>query len=194
MPQICVNAIERGALLPGAAFAHRLSGESMRTILSSAVVAAGLLFSFNSFAAAPADAPTGSTGLCKDGTYYSGKEKKGACSGHNGVKTWWGDSSAANTATKTDAKAATPAAPAAQATAAPATTAAAPAKTEAPKPAATPAPGGGPGKVWANDSTKVYHCPADKYYGKTKKGEYMSEADAKSKGFKPDHGKACSTS
>jgi hypothetical protein len=54
-----------------------------------------------------------------------------------------------------------------------------------------PAPGGGPGKVWVNMESKVYHCPSDKWYGKTKKGEYLSEADAKAQGFKPDHGKAC---
>jgi hypothetical protein len=143
-----------------------------------------------------AQAPAGSTGECKDGTYSSADSKRGACSGHGGVKTWYADQKAAAPAAKAPA-AATPAA-AAPAPAAK-STAAAPAAAPAAKPAAKPtempttaAAGGGAGKVWVNTSSKVYHCQGDKWYGKTKQGEYMTEAAAKAAGNHADHGKACS--
>lgn len=55
-----------------------------------------------------------------------------------------------------------------------------------------PAAGGGDGKVWVNSASKTYHCPGTKYYGKTKAGEYMTEAEAKAKGNHANHKKACS--
>ncbi|WP_175776012.1 hypothetical protein [Burkholderia anthina] len=151
----------------------------MKKTMLIAVLAAGMGLSLGAFAQVPASAPAGTTGLCKDGSFYSGASKKGACAGHKGVKTWYGASAAAA------ASAPAAAAPAMAAS----TSAAAPAKAA---PATTAAAGGGAGKVWVNDSTKVYHCSTDKYYGKTKHGSYMSEADAKAKGFHPSHGKACS--
>jgi hypothetical protein len=45
------------------------------------------------------------------------------------------------------------------------------------------APGGGGGKVWVNTNTKVFHKEGDPWYGKTKHGSYMTEADAVKAGF-----------
>jgi hypothetical protein len=121
-------------------------------------------------AQAPAGAPAGTSGLCNDGTYSSSAHKQGACRGHQGVKQWYAtDSSGAA------APAAAPKASSSEGT-----------------PTATVAPGGGPGLVWLNTSSNVYHCSGDRWYGKTKAGQYLSEAAAKAKGAHPDHGKACS--
>src|SRR5262249_59605603 len=43
---------------------------------------------------------------------------------------------------------------------------------------AAPAAGGGPGLVWVNTATHVYHKEGSRFYGTTKKGKYVSEADA----------------
>ena len=130
-----------------------------------------LLAASAALAQAPAAPPAGSTGLCKDGSYTSNETKKGACAGHKGVKDWF-DVAAASAGAMKPASAAT--------------------KTGATTPATAAAAGGGPGQVWVNTSSKVYHCSGTKYYGKTKKGEYMTEAAAKSAGAHADHGKACS--
>jgi len=133
----------------------------MKVLVLLITCVTSLLVAVASEAQAPATAPEGTTALCNDGTYYAGAAKKGACRGHQGVKDWYGAAAAT-----------TPAAP-------------------APQTKTAPAAGGGPGQVWVNTSSKVYHCPTDKWYGKTKQGKYMTEAEAQAQGFHADHGKAC---
>ena len=43
-----------------------------------------------------------------------------------------------------------------------------------------------------NTKSKVYHCPGDANYGKTKADAYMTEAAAKADGDRPSAGKVCS--
>ena len=133
-------------------------------LVAMSTLLAGAAFAQKAPAPAVPDAAATVKAVCKDGTPFEGTTLRGACRGHGGV-----DKAAS---AGTPAAAATPAKPAA-----PATTA--------------PAPGGGAGQVWANEATKVYHCQGDRYSGKTKKGGYMSESDAKAKGFHAARGKAC---
>lgn len=161
----------------------------MKTKSYRIVLAIGLLSLGSAFAQAPAAAPAGSTGLCKDGSYTTHATKAGACSGHQGVKDWFVAAAAGAAATT-----AAPAVPAAAAAPKAMPMSPAPKVTKMASPAAAPvaqAPGGGAGQVWVNGASKVYHCAGTKYYGKTKQGEYMTEAAAKAAGNHADHGKAC---
>ena len=49
---------------------------------------------------------------------------------------------------------------------------------------ATAAPPSGSGMVWVNLDSGVYHREGDRWYGKTKRGKYMSEADAQKAGYR----------
>ncbi len=63
----------------------------------------------------------------------------------------------------------------------------APARAGSAKAAATPAPGGGHGLVWVNTESHVYHKEGSRFYGTTRKGKYVSEADAIKEGDKAAH-------
>lgn len=160
----------------------------MKSHLYVAALLLGILLSPNGRAQAPAGTPAGSTGQCNDGTYTNAPAKKGACRGHQGVKTWFAVGSTGS-APATPAAAPTSSAAPAQAPAPAAPSAAPAAKTKTASSA--PAAGGGPGLVWLNTSSNVYHCYGTKYYGTTKAGKYVTEAQAKAAGAHPDHGKPC---
>jgi hypothetical protein len=168
-----------------------------------AVLALGIGMCMSAIAQAPAGAPAGSTGQCNDGSYTNAATKAGACRGHKGVKTWFAASAPGSkpsakpsTASKTPAaSSAAPPAPAAANAPVAAGTASSSAPSSAPKSSSpsntSQAPGGGPGMVWVNTASNVYHCGGTRYYGKTKAGKYMTEAEAKAAGARPDHGKGC---
>jgi hypothetical protein len=109
------------------------------------------------------------TAICKDGTSFTGTKRYGACRGHGGVQSW-GEAPAAISPANL---------PAVQ-----------PAPTASRRTAPAPA---GPGQVWVNTASKVYHCPGTRWYGKTQQGSFMSEAQAQAAGARQDHGKACTS-
>jgi endonuclease G len=48
---------------------------------------------------------------------------------------------------------------------------------------------GGDGKVWVNTKSGAYWQPGTRYYGKTKEGKYMTEAEARKAGYHPAGGR-----
>jgi hypothetical protein len=46
-------------------------------------------------------------------------------------------------------------------------------------------------KVWVDTAYSFYHCPATKWYGKTKQGVYMTQKQARDRGYRPVYGVAC---
>jgi hypothetical protein len=220
-----------------------MTGHSMKFLLAALLSA-----SVACMAQAPASAPDGATGQCKDGTYTTSAKKSGACRGHKGVKTWFAtvggstdpdikgarpsQSTSAKQAAKSDetvnphdnsnvssaradainkksgnAAVATPndsgktlPGPAANGSTAANSSAngsssrnSAKGSSSASVAGRTAAPGGGPGLVWLNNKSNVYHCYGSEWYGKTKNGKYVSEKDAMNAGAKPEHGKSCAT-
>jgi hypothetical protein len=45
--------------------------------------------------------------------------------------------------------------------------------------------------VWVNTRSGVYHCPGSHSYGTSKRGQYLPEATAVGRGFKPAKGRSC---
>ena len=176
------------------------SGKSTSTKSSTASSSKADTSSSTKSTAAASDSGGTPIAKCKDGTTFNGTSHRGACKGHKGVDTWLDEPAAGGAAaspktptSSTSAKAPPPAAPASAPSMAPSSTPSA-AKTASPP---TPSseikaqPGGGPGKVWVNSSSKVYHCQNDQWYGKTKEGSYMTEAQAKAAGNRSAGGTEC---
>jgi len=80
--------------------------------------------------------------------------------------------------------AAAPAAKPAPAPAAPTPAPAAPTAARTPSAPATAQQPPVKGMVWVNLSTKVFHREGDRYYGNTKNGKFMTEADAGKAGYR----------
>lgn len=157
------------------AMRHRVCAMRIVPVLATvtSLLFSGFAFAQTPTSPTPANSSAAVTATCKDGTPFAGRSRSGACRGHGGVQAWGAAPAAA----------VTPTAPSSQA------------PVGQPAPTATPQPNargtGGAGQVWVNPTSKVYHCPGSRYYGKTKAGSYMSEAAAKAEGDRPSRGKVC---
>lgn len=69
-----------------------------------------------------------------------------------------------------------------------------PATTATPRPRSEVAGGeeGDPeARVWVNTNSGVYHCPDTRWFGKTKEGVFMTQREARQKGYRPAYGSVC---
>ena len=49
----------------------------------------------------------------------------------------------------------------------------------------------GEARVWVNTNSGVYHCPGTRWYGATRNGTFMTEAQAQQRGYRPAYGNVC---
>src|SRR5271157_4445425 len=64
------------------------------------------------------------------------------------------------------------------------------AKSSAPRPSSS-AQGNPDVQVWVNTNSGVYHCRGDHWYGATKAGSYMKQAEAQQKRYRPANQQVC---
>jgi hypothetical protein len=48
-------------------------------------------------------------------------------------------------------------------------------------------------KVWVDLKTGLYHCPGSAFYGQTRSGHFLSQAEAQMGNFEPAQRRACTT-
>jgi hypothetical protein len=68
---------------------------------------------------------------------------------------------------------------------------AAPAERRVPAPSTSALGGRADVRVWVNTNSGVYHCPGTRWYGATKRGEYMTQKQAQGRGNRPAYGNVC---
>jgi hypothetical protein len=144
------------------------------------IVSAAILLVPSSVAFAQSPSAQSPTAKCRDGSFSYSATRSGTCSGHGGVAEWLAPSSA--TAKCNDGTF----------------------STSASRQGACSSHGGvsewltqtsasaAGTRVWVNTSSGVYHCPGSRYYGGTKQGRYMTEAEASASGYRPAYNRICS--